>query len=261
MGIYHCFLTPSSRLQLLTFLNLYVSDKSFPPSAAAVLARHPLMSSLSRSLLLDNSSTVCTIGLTLLVNLFPIFAVEACPEFKSMLPNFLAILARILCWKERPPSIRGSPTQDNDVAADTDSEAEKEMAANRTFEIRSDIHWKRLETAFRATTSTAPSVRQYFTILYYLFPCNVLRFLRDPVSHLVQNGVESPFALGWPDVLDEDKIRSKSEVIWTCRAWNSKLLTGPRMFSDTSSSSQLSSLDCMARPRGRIRSTGLLDTI
>jgi len=171
------------------------------------------MSSLLLSLLLDNSSTVCTIGLTLLENLFPMFAVQACEQLKSMLPKFLTILARLLCWKERPPSIRNSPTQDMDLAEDTDSEAEQDLMANHTFETRPDLHWERLELSFRATASSAPSPRRYFTILYYLFPCNVLRFLRDPVLYLNQNGSESPYLLCWDDVLDEDEIRSKSEVI------------------------------------------------
>ncbi|KAG6376377.1 hypothetical protein JVT61DRAFT_2362 [Boletus reticuloceps] len=92
------FGTPASRLQLLTLLDCFTSDPEFKLHAA-VFARHPLMNSLLNSLLLDNSSTTCTIGLTMLVKLLPIFAVKACEELKIFLPRLFAILARTICWE------------------------------------------------------------------------------------------------------------------------------------------------------------------
>ena len=215
--IHHCFMIPSCRLQLLTFLNTYVTDKFFPLPAARILASHPLMSSLLNSLLLDNSSTVCAIGLNLLVNLCPVFAVEACEQLKSMLPTLLVILARILCWKERPCS--SALDQDVDNSTDTDDQVSVSHVDRRTPPQRS---WERLDTTFRTGRSSAPPLRRYFTILYYLFPCNVLLFLRTPVAHLTQHRVESPYDLDWEDALDEDEIRSKSEVIYTY--WLSRMI-------------------------------------
>jgi hypothetical protein len=164
------------------------------------------------SLLLDNSSTVCAIGLNLLVNLCPVFAVEACEQLKSMLPILLVILARILCWKERPPIHHDTLDQDRDEYPEADDELDQAMVADAGTKARPNIGWERLDMAFRTATSSAPPLRRYFTILYYLFPCNVLIFLRTPIAHLTQHQVKCPYDLDWEDALDEDEIRSKSEV-------------------------------------------------
>ena len=77
------------------------------------------MISLLHSLIFDNSSTVCTIALAVLSKLLPIFAVKASDHLKSLLPLLLVVLARILCWKERPPSSPRFPAfperEDTDV--------------------------------------------------------------------------------------------------------------------------------------------------
>ncbi|KAJ7172596.1 hypothetical protein C8R46DRAFT_1086542 [Mycena filopes] len=199
------FATPSSRLQLLILLNLYTSIPSFQ-SFAAVFATHPLMSSLLLSLQLDNSSTVCTIGLTIFVKLLPILAVEACEDLKRMLPRLVCILARVLCWKERPPL---TTQQSPETAAEVEPEVED--TAPPLF-VREDLPWQLLQLSFDASSSS-PSPRQYYTVLYYLFPCNVLRFLRSPVLYLTTNAVESPYTVAWDLALDEQKIRSKSQTL------------------------------------------------
>ena len=70
----------------------------------------------------------------------------------------------------------------------------------------------RNEAPVDGATSAAPSPHQYFTFLYYLFPCNVIRFLRWPVKYFQEGGLESPYTVEWEDALDEDQIKSKSEV-------------------------------------------------
>ncbi|KAJ7694239.1 hypothetical protein B0H17DRAFT_981160 [Mycena rosella] len=200
------FATPSSRLQLLILLNLHTSVTSFQ-SSANVLATHPLMSSLLHSLLLDNSSTLCIIGLSILVKLLPILAVEACEDLKSILPRLLSILARILCWRERPPPT--SPQSPEEGLPAIEQELDD---TGPTISVRSDFSWQVLEQSFNTASST-PSPRQYYTLLYYLFPCNVLKFLRSPVLYLTSNNVESPYTVDWEAALDQQKIRSKSETL------------------------------------------------
>lgn len=201
-------------------LNSYTSSSSFD-KLSAVMAAHPIISSILFSLFLDTSSTVCTAGLTLLVKLLPIFAVHARDKLRSMLPRLLAILARILCWKERPPSASPAPL---DEPPDAEFEQELENEANRLLPIRSDLEWTRLELTFNATTSMPPSPRAYFTILYYLYPSNVLKFLRGPIVYLVSNAVRSPYTLDWDKALLEDEIRRKSEVRTTQRLLNFLLI-------------------------------------
>jgi hypothetical protein len=195
------------------FLDLYTSQPSFP---AAVLAKHPLMGTLELCLLLDKSSTVCTIGLTLFVKLFPLLAVQAGEDLKRMLPQLLAILARIICWRERLPSndtYESNELENDDVPMDMEFSQDLEDESRRTFHLRSEIIWQQLESAFYTTTaSSAPSPRPYFTFLYYLFPCNVLNFLRNSSAYLDAHHLESPYVEKWAEVLDEDEIRSRAEV-------------------------------------------------
>jgi hypothetical protein len=199
--IFHCFAAPSSRLQLLILLNSYSSQPNFP-ELAPVLAAHPLFSSLILSLEVDGSSTACTVGLTFFTKLLPIFAVHAPEALKANLPHFLTILARNVSWKARPSlSVFTSP----------DPEAEP---GNRVdpLKISSDLGWERLELTFNATASAAPSVDRYFTHLYYLFPCNVVEFVRHPAEYLNSAGVVCPYVAGWHRVFDGDQIHRKSQV-------------------------------------------------
>ncbi|KAH9946055.1 uncharacterized protein BXZ73DRAFT_86256 [Epithele typhae] len=198
-AIYHCFSAPDMRLQLLLLLNAYTSQSAFQDHAPE-LARHPLMTSLIYTLMFDDSSTVCTSALTIMIKLLPIMAVKACEDLKRLLPQLLLVLARVLCWKERQPS-------SDAVAVADDSEA----YSSSPLQIREDIEWARLKLTFDATESKAPLPDRYFTFLYYLFPCNTIRFLRYPVRYLDENSAESMFTVGWEDALDEQKVRSISE--------------------------------------------------
>ncbi|CDO69547.1 hypothetical protein BN946_scf184785.g52 [Trametes cinnabarina] len=216
--LYHCFVSPSTRLQLLILLNAYTSHPDFP-EYAHVLASHPLMTSLLNSLTFDNSSTVCTIALTVMIKLLPIFAVKACEDLKRLLPHLLIVLARILCWRERQSSAPIIPVlpdpedSDDEEALASDEDEDQEREGSRPLPIREDIEWERLELTFDGPASKAPSPDRYFTFLYYLFPCNTIRFLRYPVRYLTDNKADSLYAMDWEEALDEDKIRSKSEPL------------------------------------------------
>lgn len=227
-AINYSFATPSSRLQLLILLNRYTSEPSFQ-SLAAALADHPLLDSLLNSLLLDNSSTVCTIGLTVIVKLLPIFAVKACEKLKTMLPRLLAILARIICWKERsvpkPAFEEAEDTDESSATGDAQASAYNEFTASSNLPLRPELGWERLELMFN-TASSAPPPGIFFSCLYYLFPCNLLRFLRGPSAYINDRRYESPFSISWEDALDEDNIRSKSESLLRGRIVNARVIWG-----------------------------------
>ncbi|KAI0670310.1 hypothetical protein C8Q78DRAFT_1191212 [Trametes maxima] len=216
--LYHCFISPTSRLQLLILLNAYTSQPSFAEHAG-VLASHPLMISLIYSLIFDNSSTVCTIALSVLIKLLPIFAVKACEPLKRLLPHLMVVLARILCWKERRSSSPIIPVLPNPEDTDeedslaTEDDDDVVLEGPTPLTIRDDIDWERLKLTFDGPASKAPSPDRYFTFLYYLFPCNTIRFLRYPVRYLTDNQVDSLYDVGWEEALDEYKIRSKSEPL------------------------------------------------
>lgn len=160
------------------------------------------------SLFFDTSSTAATLEITLLVKLLPFLAVYARHDLRAMLPKLLAILARIMCWKERPAS--KDDIQSGNV--DTDFERELECETNPVPIANPDLQWARLEMSFHAVTSRPPSSRNYFTMLYYLFPSNLLKFLRSPAQYLIDSGVPSPYVETWRNTFNEDKIHRRSEV-------------------------------------------------
>lgn len=201
------FAEPEARLQLLILLNLYTSAPSFQ-SCGAAFAAHPLADSLLNSLLLDKSSTVCTIGLSILTKLLPIFAVEAPQVLKGILPRLFCVLARMICWKDQPPPTTAQSPETEGVPV---LEQEPDETGPVLF-VRSGLNWQILESPLDCDALSPPNPRQYYTLLYYLFPCNVLRFLRHPVLYFTSNHVESLYTVDWDTALDEQKIRSKSKA-------------------------------------------------
>lgn len=91
-------------------------------------------------------------------------------------------------------------------------ERELESEANRVFLISPHIKWERLDMVFNMTASPPPSSRPLFTVLYYLYPANLLLFLRSPVKYLIASAVDCPYTETWERALDEDGIRRTSEV-------------------------------------------------
>jgi hypothetical protein len=158
------------------------------------------------SLFLDNSSTAATLGVTLLVKVLPFFAVHTREDLSSMLPRLFAILARIMCWKERPASKSLNDT------TDVDFERELEYETNPVLNVNPDLKWERLEMSFHAAASLPPSSRNFFTMLYYLYPANLLKFLRNPSLYLVNTGTTSPYLEPWKQAFDEAEVHRRSKV-------------------------------------------------
>ncbi|KAJ2925236.1 hypothetical protein H1R20_g11886, partial [Candolleomyces eurysporus] len=199
------FQTPSRRLQLLILLNEFTSSSKFC-STVPVLASHKIMTSLANCLFLDNSSTVCTAAVRLTVKFIPYFAVHARSNLKATFPQFLAILARIMCWKERVPATKNPLAQH-------DEEFERELyrESSRILYPRRELKWERLEMTFSASPSTPPNCRQFFTILYYLYPSNVLKFIRGPATYLKEVELESPYTVDWNKAFEESEVKRRSE--------------------------------------------------
>lgn len=224
MQIFHCFASPSSRLQLIGLLNRYTTEPLFEQHAS-VLASHPLMSSILTSLLVDDSTTACTISLTMLTKLLPIFAVKACPALKRLLPQLFAVLARILCWPEGAPStsthtpLPDGTESDEDHGTDGGETPGQATETKRTLDANLDLQWERLDLSLDSTATSVPSPERYFTFLYFLFPCNLIAFLRDPVGYLAERKVERPYVVDWEDALDHEQIKTKSEVRISVRVW------------------------------------------
>jgi hypothetical protein len=105
-----------------------------------------------------------------------------------------------------------SALQLDDISPEVEGDIEQEFQDDKPLHVRPDLDWERLESTFDATTSSAPSPRALFTILYYLFPITTLRFLREPANCLAECDFDTPYTVSWEEALDEDKIRCESEV-------------------------------------------------
>ncbi|KIK30953.1 hypothetical protein PISMIDRAFT_669894 [Pisolithus microcarpus 441] len=219
--LHSAFATPSSRLQLIVLLNSLVSNQAFP-SLAAKVVDHPQIDSLLNSLVFDNSSTPCTIGLAVMVKLLPVFAVHAHQELKTMLPRLFVVLARILCWREHAPSALPSLDQAGEPTGPSESSSD-EFVETPQLEIRPEVGWQRLELTTKAGPP-APSSDTYFSFLYYLFPCNLIQFLRGPAAYLHDRGYQTPYTVSWEDALDQTNIRSKAEALLRSRIVHSGIV-------------------------------------
>ena len=206
--VYDLFVIPSSRLQLFMLLNVHSSSSSFATSAA-IIAKHPLVTRLLISILLDDSATVCSAALTVVVKVLPVLASNAREELRALLPMLMAILARLMCWKEQHPTNVEIPS---DEVPESDLERELEAEANPILRPDPRWNWERLEATFDMATSIPPLLRPYFTILYYLYPANMLKFLHSPIKYLQDSGLRSPWIESWEQAIDLAEIRAHSEV-------------------------------------------------
>lgn len=146
---------------------------------------------------------------------------KAGEDLKRLLPSLYVVLARIVCWEARQPfalpdlvaPVTHNSGRDVLVEPVVEDTRDEDVSDNSNrLPIRLELDWTRLEQTFIGATSAAPPRQQYFSYLYYLYPCNTIRFLRGAVSYLNESPLQSPYILEWDKALDEDKIRSKSEV-------------------------------------------------
>lgn len=205
---------PSHRLQLLNFLNILTSHPSFVWEAAPILAAHPVMETLLHSLQLDDSSLACILTLVATVKIIPMFARSATESLKTLLPHFLAVLARILCF-DADHAIESqddtSLTSGDEGVDDGHSQELLIRSGIGRLQPRTDLKWRKLEQS-PANTTLLPSPNQLFGILYYLYPSNVIGFLRSPANYLETRDIPSPYEQDWTNAFDEMRIKSKAEV-------------------------------------------------
>ena len=154
----------------------------------------------------------------MLTKLLPIFAVKDCAALKGLLPQLFAILTRILCWPEGTSATMIHPSLPEGTASDEEHGAlgneylGQATEAKRTLDANPDLQWEGLDLSLDSSAAPAPSPQRYFTFLYFLFPCNLIAFLRDPIGYLTERKVERPYAVDWEEALDHEQIKTKSEV-------------------------------------------------
>jgi hypothetical protein len=210
---------PAHRLRLLGLLDACAAQPWFAPDATPILAGHPLTGVLLKSLQFDKAPTACAVTLALVVKLLPMFAVHAPDRLKALVPRLLRVLAHLVCL---PAGSTTDPLEDSSKGTSSSgssplmgSPEDGLYAAPSPLPGNEEILWRKLDEG-HDPSSTAPSPYRLFTFLYYLFPCNVIRFLRSPVDYLDGHGMPNPRHTTWADELDEVQIKSLCEVRNVC---------------------------------------------
>ncbi|KAJ8078686.1 hypothetical protein PM082_012969 [Marasmius tenuissimus] len=214
------FVDPPSRLQLVIFMNIYISSPCFTWSTGAILAEHSLMDNLVLSLLLDNSTTICTISLNVLTKLLPIYAVHASSVLPGMLHRLFAIFSRMLCWRRKlviPSEDPEHPDEEDIWDQDGDIDPTPSPVP------RDDLNWQLLGSIFPGSSSP-PNCRTYFSFLYYLFPSNLFKFLWQPILYFNESPFPSPYQIDWNNVFDETKLRTLSEYLFRRHIFHPRML-------------------------------------
>jgi hypothetical protein len=68
-------------------------------------------------------------------------------------------------------------------------------------------------STFDTVSSSPPDAVQFFTFIYGIFPCNVIRFLRAPIDYLRKAQYDSPFEDTWEDTIDELAVQTRSAPV------------------------------------------------
>ncbi|KAG8968241.1 hypothetical protein FRC05_001622 [Tulasnella sp. 425] len=210
------FQNPRSRLQLMALLSQLAR---IPELSVTDLAESQLYSSLLTSLQLDLSTTLVSVGISVLIMLLPQMAWKSPKVLNDSLPRLLSILCRVICWKERAmplaqPMSATIETSTFFVGSGSDTATEVPGGESASPKLAADVTWTRLESSFDLQAAApAPDARLYFQFLYGLWPTTVLSFLRRPIKMLQTFGLKSPYTDDWDEIIDEDEVRSRIKPV------------------------------------------------
>ncbi|KAL7411490.1 hypothetical protein BDY24DRAFT_132146 [Mrakia frigida] len=220
------FLEPSTRLPISALLVHFLQAN---PSLSSFLADSELLDALLTSLQLDTSTTVFQLQVTIL----QVTLTGAPAALASRLPEVFVILARAICWKERHhlldgdegdpggsgisvmralQPLRPAPSQrrQSGLPASDDSDSEEEEASPP----KKALDWKRLDFSFDSAPAPPPDTFPLLSYLYYVWPCNVLGFLRDPAKYLHEKDrLTNIEGKEWEEVFDRQEVGDRSKAL------------------------------------------------
>ncbi|KAF2671911.1 hypothetical protein BT63DRAFT_422429 [Microthyrium microscopicum] len=171
VAIDELFVQRDLRLQALSLLSSFVRLQ--PPHLHLVLETS-LIQHLHTCLLLDNSTTVVDLALTILIMFIPHITTTLVDD----LPRLFLIYARILCWNKYNDD---SATR---AAQSEASESEYASDSETRQSLHFDPHWDVVEASIDGSQSIPPKANYLFTFLYGLFPLNFMNFIRKPRRYL-----------------------------------------------------------------------------
>ncbi|PWN22602.1 hypothetical protein BCV69DRAFT_281592 [Microstroma glucosiphilum] len=206
------FEEPLHRIPILLLLTIFVRLNSIH---AYHITKTSLLSNIALSLQLDTSTMLVSLCITSLIMLIPHMPDWIASGGAGGVPALLAIFARIVDWRKLGPGWEhrvGSGEEMESLRMQFDEEHEEVGRLSKRLQPRADVDWKRLESSVDSETATAPDAVRFFTIIYGIFPCNTLRFLRGPIDYLRKSQYQSPLDAVWEDLIHEPELQKRSEV-------------------------------------------------
>lgn len=180
MALDHLIQARDTRLQALGLMAAFVRTQ---PPHLYLVRETPLVEHLLKCLLIDTSTTVIQIALTILVMLLP----HIPSSVRKHLPTLFLIYTRLLFWDkmfQRSPTV--TPAEDNPHYdwPDENGISAGQIAVYETTKVLPDTQWTKLETLMANPESSPPNLTYLFTFLYGLYPLNFLEYLRKPRKYL-----------------------------------------------------------------------------
>lgn len=209
------FLDPTSRLKATAIFTLLASCKS---SLVHLVVETPLYVNLLRSLSYDTSEAILGSGLGILLMLMG----KVCHKVSGYLPDFFAIYSRLLLWKT--------------IRIEDSASASKEhwsvvQLNNNGFLMKSHLF---SEESFNVTYLQ--------TLLYGLFPMNVLEFLQTPDEYWTR---QNPRLISIDYLRQIDIVGEKSKFFPAIKTMSessmSRLMLHPNILRNVSKSDELKS--------------------
>ncbi|KAG5663109.1 hypothetical protein KAF25_001045 [Fusarium avenaceum] len=185
------FLKKQYRKAVLRFLGDYLQSQ--PPHLHQIL-QTPLFVDLLKCLQQDNSTTIVSAALTVLIMLLPQMPSSLVPH----LPTLFNIYARLLFWsRERAGIVEPQPE-------DVDSTSWEECS----HEVEVDFH-------------PVYHLLSYYTILYGLYPINFMDYIRKPQRYLRHANVANANDME----VQPTEIRDQSERFRRCHLLHPNFFT------------------------------------
>ncbi|PKK68279.1 hypothetical protein RhiirC2_782450 [Rhizophagus irregularis] len=163
------FVQSTYRLQVLTLFGEFIRKQNLHIHQ---ILETPLLDSLLTSLQRDTSTTLISLSLTTLIMLLP----HICISVTTYLPGLYIIFSRIICWDKHI----SRPVDFPDEIVESDDDDDDDDDDQKTSEKLNVVDWNRCDSTFDNAPSSPPSCKQLFTFLYGMFPCNTVKFLKDP---------------------------------------------------------------------------------
>ncbi|RHZ56071.1 hypothetical protein Glove_406g31 [Diversispora epigaea] len=234
----HICISVVSYLPLLSLLTEFVRSQNL---YIHQILETPLLDSLFKSLQRDTSTTIISLSLTALIMLLP----HICISVVSYLPRLYTVFIRVLLWDKHN---FGSMNFEGDDYELIDNvmifpEVPKVHDLPKINILNDEDSWEQCDSSFDNVPSTPPNCLHLFTILYGMFPCNTIKFLRDPTTWLKERNFPSSY-----EGIGDDTIRSRSVPLLRRHTLHPNLILSDsqKELSDTSRWMKVESADVVA---------------